>query len=90
MADGCILESLSTPGKSYIRNELFGKGTALTKNVPLSTFVLLTGVAESAVMVNFAVRVMVGGHFAATAVQDLAIESSGVSVALSVRVPVGK
>jgi hypothetical protein len=89
-ADGCILETLWTPRRPQIGNERFGKGTASANNVVLSTFVLLTGVVQSVVTVMAAVRVMFVGQFAAIAVHDLAVESSRVSVALSVRVPVGK
>ena len=62
----------------------------MTKNVVLSTFVLLTGVVQPVVTVMAADRGMVVGHSAAIAIHDLAVESSRVSVALSVRVPVGK
>jgi hypothetical protein len=72
------------------RDECFEKGTVLTRNVVLSTFVLLTGVVQSVVTVMAAVRLMVAGHFAAIAVHELAVESPRVSVALSVPVPVGK
>jgi len=79
----------SGPLEIPFRNERFGKGPALANNVVLSTFVLLTGVAQSVFTVMAAVRVTFVGHFAAIAVHDLAVESSRVSVALSVRVPVG-
>jgi hypothetical protein len=88
MADGCILEALWTPRKCHIRSECFGEGTALTRNVVSSTFLLLTGVVQSVVMA--AARVMFAGHFAAIVAHDLAVECSRVSVALSVEVPVCK
>ena len=54
----------------------------MANNVALSTFVLLSGVTVMA-----AVRVIFVGQFAAIAVHNLAVESSRVSVALSMRVP---
>jgi hypothetical protein len=50
----------------------------LTKNVVLSTFVLLTCVVQSVVTVMAALRAMVVSHFAAIAIHDLAVESSRV------------
>jgi hypothetical protein len=89
-ADGRRVYTRNTlnPWKSHSEIKRFGKGTALA-NVVLSTFVLLTGVGESVVTVMAAVRVVFAGQFAAIAVHDLAVESSRVSVALRVRVPVG-
>ena len=91
-ADGSWVYTRNTlaPLEIPFRNERFGKGTGLANNVVLSTFVLLMGVRQSVVMDMAAVRVMFVGQFAAIAVHDLAVESSRVSVALSVRVPVGK
>jgi hypothetical protein len=82
MAGGCILRTPWALWKSHVRNECLGKGTVLTKNSFLSTFMLF--------MVMGAVLTVVVGHFAGISIPDFAVHSLRVSVARSVPKRVGK